>query len=298
MPTRLACRLAASCLLAIAWGGAPVFAAPPSVPAAADAASAPQLAFYSSLPHALTTILGEAERDGGLRIIAFGEYHQSNAQAKKGAPVPALRRFSGEMFASLAPRSSDLVLETWITDGSCGKQETTAVAKVEKTTDRPPATESDLVTLVKQAKTQGVAPHILKLSCDDYKSILDPKGQVDFEKLLGLLTKLLHDKATGIADRRGVAGESKLILMYGGALHNDLLPRPELAPYTFGPSLRDHFKGRYLEVDLYVPEYIERDAHIPKEPWFALYRKRVKPGQTAVIKRAAGSYILVFSRRK
>ena len=30
----------------------------------------------------------------------------------------------------------------------------------------------------------------------------------------------------------------RLILVYGGALHNDLYPRPELANYTFGPPLQ------------------------------------------------------------
>jgi hypothetical protein len=279
--------------------------------------------------------------------------------AKKGAPVSSLRRFSGELFGVLSPRASDIVLETWITDGNCGKQETTAVAKVEKTTERPQNTENELVTLVKQAKSVGVQPHILRLSCDDYKGILGDDGQVDFEKLLGLLTSLLHKKISAIAVARsrpptpaatgpalpaqeggaaspapppvvdagggsaastspaasvatapppaatnqppsatGAAGANKLILVYGGGLHNDLQPRAELAAYTFGPKVLDEFKGRYLEVDLYVPEYVERDPNMVKEPWFALYKKRFRPGQTAVIRRQQGSYIIVFPRRR
>jgi hypothetical protein len=232
------------------------------------------------------------------------------------------------------------------------------VAKVEKTTERPQNTENELVTLVKQAKAAGVQPHILRLSCDDYKSMLGADGQVDFEKLLGLLTTLLHKKIAGIATARSAAANQaggaaekdaaaspaaapaataapataptgsaasppgaappgappaspatsttpvvpvagdRLILVYGGGLHNDLLPRTELAAYTFGPQVRDEQAGRYLEVDLYVPEYIERDPNMNKEPWFQLYKKRVRPGQTVVIRRMQGSYIIVFPRRR
>lgn len=354
-------------------GLSPAGANPAAAPAT-PAAAALDLSLHSTPADALTAVLTRAERESGLRVIAFGEYHQTNATAKKGAPVSSLRRFSGELFGVLAPRASDIVLETWVTDGNCGSQETTAVAKVEKTTERPQNTENELVTLVKQAKSAGVQPHILRLSCDDYKSMLAADGQVDFEKLLGLLTTLLHKKISGIATARSapaaktdgpatkadaakpdaakpaatmpptgpapgqpssaptaatpaaavppvaaatpppapaaspaptaaagpagnVAGD-RLILVYGGGLHNDLLPRAELAAYTFGPKVRDEQSGRYLEVDLYVPEYVERDPGMTKEPWFQLYKKRVRPGQTVVIRRMQGSYIIVFPRRR
>lgn len=321
----------------------------PALPSSPTPSPTPALehSLHSTPADALNAVLSRAEKETGLRVVAFGEYHQTTATAKKGAPVSSLRRFSGELFGVLSPRASDIVLETWVTDGNCGKQETTAVAKVEKTTERPQNTENELVTLVKQAKASGVQPHILRLGCDDYKSILADDGQVDFEKLLGLLTRLLHKKISAIATARSrpaavptasaaspaapskdggsdaaptatgpatvPAGSAapatpqaapagpaanKLILVYGGGLHNDLQPRAELAPYTFGPKVLDEQNGRYLEVDLYVPEYIERDPSMLKEPWFALYKKRVRPGQTTVIRRQQGSYIIVFPRRR
>jgi hypothetical protein len=30
---------------------------------------------------------------------------------------------------------------------------------------------------------------------------------------------------------------------------------------------------KYLEIDLYVPEYIEKDASIQREPWYEQYRR-------------------------
>ena len=60
--------------------------------------------------------------------------------------------------------------------------------------------------------------------------------------------------------------------------------------------MRDEVGGRYLEVDLYVPEFVERDKDISKEPWFAVYKKRAKPGKPTLVKRGTGSYIVVFPR--
>ena len=33
-------------------------------------------------------------------------------------------------------------------------------------------------------------------------------------------------------------------------------------------------RGRYQEVDLYVPEFVEKDEHVQKEPWWAAYQQK------------------------
>ena len=72
-------------------------------------------------------------------------------------------------------------------------------------------------------------------------------------------------------------------MVYGGALHNDLLPVPELAPFTFGSAVRARVgQGQYLEVDLYVPEYVQRNRRIQREPWFRAYQRLAR-------ERAAGA---------
>jgi hypothetical protein len=91
---------------------------------------------------------------------------------------------------------------------------------------------------------------------------------------------------------------SRLVVSYGGALHNDRQPTSELASYAFGPTIATAVDERYLEIDLYVPEYIEKDKSIQAQPWYKQYRAAYKPGRTIVIGRGEGSYAIVFPRRR
>jgi hypothetical protein len=90
--------------------------------------------------------------------------------------------------------------------------------------------------------------------------------------------------------------DDRAVLVYGGALHNDLAPAPELASYAFGESLSKSVGGKYLEVDLYVPEYVEKQKSLRAEPWYAAYRRAARPGQAVLIERSLDSYVIVFPR--
>jgi len=228
------------------------------------------------------------------RVVAFGEYHEIQGQVSGGAKVPsAVKRFGDEMLASLAADSSDLVLETWVTEGKCGETETKAVAKVEESIKRPETTEDELVTLLKRAKSAGVQPHILTLSCAEYQDIQPKDGEIDYVKLLGVVTAQLKNGIDAALDK---APKRKTVVVYGGALHNDLFPKKELAQFSFAKAVKKLVGGRYLEVDLYVPEYVEKDKEIAAQPWFHAWRKQqaAHPGQPALVERGASSYIVIF----
>jgi hypothetical protein len=96
------------------------------------------------------------------------------------------------------------------------------------------------------------------------------------------------------------APAGKLVCVYGGALHNDLRPVAALAPFTYGADMQRATAGGYLEVDLYVPELIERDRDLRREPWFAevkrLGRGEASRARTLLIRRGPGSYILLYPR--
>lgn len=284
---------------------APVAATAPAGPGAAPASgelpdAEPELAGHDSPASALAAILQRAEADAGgsaPRIVAFGEYHElkGNSGVKS-----ALKRFGEQLLAVLQPLTSDLVLETWVTAGGCGKEESKVVKDVAKTTKRPVTTENELVTLIKQARESHVQPHILELSCGEYQGLLDKEGAVDYEKMLTLLSDLLARKIAQVKLRREAAGVRKIVAVYGGALHNDLYPSAEFRPYTFGPGTAIAFPGQYLEVDLYVPEFIDKDPGLGKEPWFAKYQQARRSaakdarGRTWVVRRGKGSFILLF----
>lgn len=274
---------------------------PPSAPESATeatqaaAADKPELHSYDSATAALRAILERAESDAGKppRVVAFGEYHQVKGKTHIRS---AIKRFAEELWSTVQPGASDLVLETFIPEGNCGKEEKKVVADVDKTIKRPETTENELVTLIKQAKAQGVQPHILQVSCKDYESVLNEKKQVDFVKMLKLVNDLLEQRITEVRTRRLKAGVDKTVMVYGGAIHNDLYPQKELAPYTFGQSLTKTFPGQYLEIDLYVPEFVETDAAQRGQPWLPLYKKAQKPGQVVVIRRGPASFILLFPK--
>ncbi|MSP61334.1 MAG: hypothetical protein EXR72_13515 [Myxococcales bacterium] len=231
------------------------------------------------------------------RVIAFGEYHQ-----KKGASAArsSIRRFTDELLPLLPGQASDLIVETWVTEGNCGEKEKQVVAEVQETTRRPEVTESEVVTLIKRAKAAGITPHILKLTCDEYQDLLGggtagEKGkEVDYAKLLFLVNRKLAEKIDELVAAR--ADPAKAIAVYGGALHNDLYPRSELREFVFGPSVHRKVAGRYREVDLFVPEYIEADEGMKREAWYAPYRKQAKPGKAVLVRRRPDSWIIVFPR--
>ena len=191
-------------------------------------------------------------------MIAFGELHQTRATAKVRS---AIARFTDEILPVVAPHASHLIVETWITRGTCGEAETHVTEEVARTTERPVETESEIMKLLRRAKELGVAPHVLDVGCDEYKVLAGEggtSGRVDYDKLLTITNQHL-ERAIGQGLLLPRAPGRPLVVVYGGALHNDLFPDPTLAKYTFGRHVHAATRGAYREIDLYVPEMV--DAH-------------------------------------
>ena len=53
-------------------------------------------------------------------------------------------------------------------------------------------------------------------------------------------------------------------------------------------------RGDYREVDLYVPELVERLASMKKERWFAVWRAKGAKDGVTLLPRSDRSAILVF----
>jgi len=227
------------------------------------------------------------------QVVAFGEYHQTTDTTKIRS---SLLRFTAELLPLVAKSATDLVVETWVADGGCGKQESKVVEDVQSTTERPPETENEIVTLIKHAQAAGVVPHILTMSCRDYRSVTDKNGETDFVKMLTLTRDRLQSEVRRCLGAQ-LSAESKgarVVAVYGGALHNDLYPAPIDKPFAFGRALFAKTQGQYLEVDLFVPEYILTDKRMAAEPWFAGVKAGLKAGDALLIRRSERSYIIVF----
>lgn len=288
MTTANKAKLGLLILIAIGMTGAVALAAKPASRPMVPAQERPVLDHFATAAQALERVLATPAR-----VVAFGEYHQTTETTK----IPSsLRRFTDELLPAVANLATDLVVETWVTDGHCGKQETKVVEEVQTTTERPPETESEIVTLLKRAKAAGMAPHILTLSCKDYRSVTGRDGATDFAKMLTLTRDRLQREVTRrLALPRAEAGAREpWVAVYGGALHNDLYPAPGDRPFAFGRALFAKVQGQYLEVDLFVPEYILSDKRMAAEPWFDAFKTEIKAGDALLIRRSERSAIIVF----
>jgi hypothetical protein len=229
------------------------------------------------------------------RVLALGEYHQTTSTI---AIRSALARFTDEILPTLARLASHLVVETWVSTGACGAKETRVDRDVEATTERPPETESEIVTLLKRAKASGIEPHILTMSCKDYRYLTAPRGDTDFVRLLKLTRQRLQSEVTWWLAQAREAHSHPMVAVYGGALHNDLHPLPSERRYSYGPALSSAVKGQYVEVDLLVPEYVATDRRLAKEPWFHLIEQRQSAADTLLIQRGERSFTILFPPSK
>jgi len=253
------------------------------------AAGAPPRAARQASPQAAIAAL--MPDPGG--VIAFGELHQTRATASVRS---AISRFTEQILPVVAPHASHLIVETWITRGNCGEAETRVTEEVARTTERPVETESEIMKLLRRAKELGVAPHVLDIGCDEYKVLAGgPAGQVDYDKLLTITNQHL-ERAIGQGLLLPRAPGRPLVVVYGGALHNDLFPDPTLARYTFGRHVHAATRGAYREVDLYVPEMVDTTPALKAEPWYGAWQRAGGGSSDVVIQRNPRSTIVVFRR--
>ena len=242
---------------------------------------------YSDARSALTDIILRENPT----VIGFGEFHQSTTTLDIKS---ALARFEQELMPLIGSASSDLIVETWI-PGGCGQVEADVIEEVETVTERPKQTENETVRLIRTAEKLGVAPHILDVSCSQYQSLFDTDGEIDYLRMLELVGSLMGDKAAKAVARRHahpVDGRWR-VLLYGGAIHNDLQFAEEWRGCTFGPTLKA-LGVKYLAIDLFVPEFIRSSPLVQNEAWYPLFEKNASATHVVLIEKALNSYIIIF----
>jgi len=245
-------------------------------------------------PHALFDSAGAAVEkilETKPAVIGFGELHATTAD--HASIVPALPRFNAQILEPLSRHATDIVVETWPEMGACGKAEAAVSNQVKQDTERPPETENHVLTLANKARELGMVPHALEMSCDDYEALLDDNKQVDYEKLLLLITDRLGAKTTLILRRK-----DRVVALYGGATHNDRYPDEAIADLSYAARVREASGDGYVEVDLYVPEFAASNELFKQEPWYPLLERATSTDKVVLFQRGEGSYILLLRRTK
>jgi len=199
----------------------------------------------------------------GPRLLGVGELHQ---QVDGPSGPAAMDWFTERLLPVIAPSATDLVIETWVFEGGCGEQEQVVEAELPEATNRPEVVEDGIMKLARVARELGVTPHALELTCADYDAVVGEGGDIVYDQLLTVMTRELSAYA-----QQGLETPDARVILYGGAVHNDLHPRESLAAYSYATGLAALPGGQaYLELDLYPPAMARAQAGFADEAWFPL----------------------------
>lgn len=228
---------------------------------------------------AIELILGE---NPAPRVYAIGEYHQTHATADE---TSSLVRFTRDIVPLLEPHARHMLVETWEAD-ACR----TKAALIAKAIDRPTTTQMELLDLRNRSLQVHLQPHDLSMTCLEQDTLLDPHKGIDYVLLLEVITQKLHDATEELL----AADPGRAVIVYGGALHNDLYPRWPLEELSYAaPLARELGAGSVLEIDLIVPEIVAPLPMVRDEPWFPLLA-RASPARTIVWRRGPSSYVVIL----
>jgi hypothetical protein len=229
---------------------------------------------------------------GDPRVVSIGEAH-----APRGAKVASsARRFADALLPSLAGRASDLLVELMNPPAGC----TAGVAEVRKkqelvTSRQEAGDQGEYVALGETARRFGIVPDLLRPSCADMASIEDA-GDEAIDRSLETIERLTETKVKELVDRdaRTPGEEGKIVVTYGGAIHNDPAPLPERRAWSFGPAIDAYVRGRYVDIDLYVPQFIDGSDAWKKLAWYPFYDPAKLGAKTTMFRVRARSYVILF----
>jgi hypothetical protein len=225
-------------------------------------------------------------------VLGVGESH-----AQKGSELvrSATRRFADLFLPDLCGQSKSIVLEIWLPRNDCGDKRVEQVDREQSpvTATQAKSNKNEYVILGQIAKQMGIEPSALVPTCDEYQSILDA-GPDSIERMLALIGKRTGDRVAEELRRFSPQVSGPVVIAYGGALHNDVDPTPDHKDYSFGPSLMSETKGKYIELDLVVREYVKNTRAWQRQPWYRAFKKNRDTLKTILYQSGPNSFALVF----
>ena len=224
------------------------------------------------------------------RVLAIGEAH---AQDDRPGIPSSTRRFAEQLLPNLAGKSKHIVIELLL--ANCERRTVEAVKKQQApvTEHQAKSNQNEFVTLGKVAQRWGVEPLGLTPECAEYEAAAGA-GDEGVARLLTLIADQTAKEIEALLAKPETANE--ILLTYGGALHNDLNPRPGQAAWSFGPRLAQATQNRYVELDLIVPEFIKDTEAWRNLPWFGAFDREHLSSETFLYRPAPNSFVLIFPK--
>jgi hypothetical protein len=225
-------------------------------------------------------------------ILAVGEFHALKSHRELATPVS---RFTDKFTPMLAGVASDIVIELWVGTGRCVQSEQHVAREQQPATqNHVERTPNEFVALGDKSKALGIRPHALTPSCEDYQRIVKA-GEDSTREMLRLTARMFSSSAKSYFQRNQAMGVEKMVVTYSGAMHNDLRPDHFCGePCSFGKELETLSGGRYVELDLVVPEYIHDGPVWSERVWYRLFNRKTLHTKTTLLNPSAGSYVLIF----
>lgn len=229
-------------------------------------------------------------------VLAVGEAH-----AQKGTEgiASSTKRFTDTILPMLKGKATDIVLELTVGQDKCKK----AVEETEKTTkkvtkNQAAGNQNEFLTLGNEAKALEIRPHVLRPECKDFDRVARAKAVEDkVVEMLTLIARHSESLLRRILERNAKEDrKDKVVLAYGGALHNDVSPAAGKEAWSFGPSLAKATENRFVELDIYVPEYIKDTPSWKAMPWHAHYDRAATPDDAVTLYQTGErSFVLIFA---
>jgi hypothetical protein len=242
---------------------------------------------FASAEDALAHLVDQARP----KVLAVGEVH-----AQKGhrlAKTPTVR------FADALPwfqsRAKHLVIELWTGRNDCGDDRVQRVKKAQEpvTSAQADTNRNDYFELGSKAKSLGIVPHALVPSCQDYQTILNAKSD-DLDRMLELTATRTAELVDTLLTTQTTPEHLPEIVTYGGALHNDVSPRPGREHWSFGPHLVEKTNDRYVELDWVLREQVHDGPVFSAQPWYPHFRSETLEKHFTLYKTGPASYVLIF----
>jgi hypothetical protein len=224
------------------------------------------------------------------RVLAVGEAH---AQDDRPGIFSSTRRFAEQLLPMLRGKSKHIVIELLL--ANCEKRTVEAVKKEQApvTEHQAKSNQNEFVTLGKVAQQLGFEPQGLTPECADYDAAV-AGGEDGVARLLALVANQTAKEVEALLAKPETANE--IILTYGGALHNDLKPKPGQEAWSFGPRLAAVTQNRYVELDLIVPEFVKDTDAWRNLPWFSAFDREHLSNETLLYRPSPNSFALIFPK--
>lgn len=225
-------------------------------------------------------------------VIGLGEAH---AQQGTEAIASTAWRATNQLLPELGGKASDLVLELWIPDKSCAPKAQAKVEKQQQEVTKTQATSNtnEYVVLAEKAKGLGIQPHVIRPTCAE----VDRIAKAGDDAVLEMLSMITDHMKKQIVDLRGKpAAKDKIVVTYGGALHNDMQPGAGREGWSFGPAIDAATAHRYVEIDLVVPEYVKETPAWTGQRWYAAHQATKAESGTTLIKTGEHAYAIILPR--